>query len=155
MKVIVIVVALLAARIFLNAFRLFATMFYYRKFEKGEEKLTMYIPPVSRLFDKAGVSGKVSPLIDSEIPNDKLTVDKAFRFAAGMYLFRIRTTFYPSYWLAFPSKVFRSRSLRMPAWFQNIFSVLFWTITVICAYFINRCLDAFLPQAASLLGILP
>lgn len=154
MKMLFILFAILAMKVSTNLFRYLATKHYYIKFLSMKEstEICRYITPITRLFDKAGTQKTVvvctnhvryQTEISTQINNSLFfnEISKIFVTTLGTYSQRIRESFYPLYWINLPIVFLEINSFNIPKFFRIPIKILFWSVSVIAAYYLEKMLD--------------
>ncbi len=146
MLVVILVIAFVLAYCAVNIFRCLLTKRYYRKFTNKVPNLNEYSAAVEHLFDKAGTNRRaaVSRLAGEKVSNC-LTVDSLhyvigglFQKTIGVYKHRAINAFNPLYWLDMPIQILASFNIHAPKPLEVVFRLIFWAVTVIAAYFLER-----------------
>ncbi len=158
MKIIIIFILVIIAKIATNTFRYFATKFYYNVFleyQKHRDTIAVcrYISPISKLFDKAGTQRTVTihlnhniyaTEISTQLNNDHFSKDiiKIFEITLGIYSQRIRESIYPLYWINLPLIILEKYNFNVPSVLKMPIRIIGWAISVVSAYFLEKFLDS-------------
>ncbi len=145
----------------INIARLISTKFYFNKFKSKSKNLIRYSAPVTHLFNKAGTQEIVVTYERmygfkqlhknniSQLLNDDDTWDKlfdVFNETIGVYSFRARQSFYPSYWLFLPTAIFNYFDYEPPRLLKLITTFVYWVIGFTVTYLLEIYLDQHFSQ---------
>lgn len=137
-----------------NLFRLLATDFYYYLFKNKDKGINQYCRSIGNLFHHAGTQRKIivsaqyfmKELYRDEISNH-LTDDETyaelceiFEQTMGVYKYRLRQTFYPSYWIAWPLTFLALFDINFGKIGSAIAGVAFWLITFVAEHYLEELL---------------
>ena len=156
-----IFLALVLAKALTNLYRYFATLHYYSKFKKNPSQMTHYSEPVGNLFGMAGTERIVVRIDHGDFrrvlrrepisrnlanPNNEDVAIETFENTLGTYSYRIRESFYPTFWLFLPLSVLSSMNIDLKPVAKALISVVYWILTSVAAYLLEKFLDSHFPE---------
>ena len=145
----------------MNVFRYFATRYYYSKFKQDPSSMARYSEPVGNLFYHANTERVVtrSDRLDSHKivaqepvsrnlsnPSNRTVAIDTFENTIGVYSYRIRESFYPTFWIFLPIAILSDNGIEPKPVLKVLISVLYWIFTSIAAYLLDKFLDAHFPE---------
>ncbi len=155
------IIALIAViRLFTNIHRLIATKYYFNHFKRKDEKINRYTRPIENLFNAAGTQyivlvtkrfalNQMSDAYISDCLGDPKYRDellKIFDKTIGVFAFRIRQTFYPTYWLNLPVNILNHLNFSPKAPISIIINILGWILSFVATYFLEKYFDLIVPS---------
>lgn len=157
LKIVIILAFIVILKIVLNTFRYLATKHYYMIYskalrEKNFVQICRYVSPIGVLFEKAGTERTVTVHINHNTYNTEISTQlndsyfskeiiETFEMTLGVYLKRIRESVYPLYWLNLPLIALESYNLTIPFFLKIPIKIIYWSISVAAAYFLEETLD--------------
>lgn len=155
-----IIAAIFVIRVLINVFRLIATKYYFYLFKRKTEKINRYTRPIENLFNAAGTQYIVlvtkrftlnqmsdsyisDCLSDSKYTNELI---KIFDKTIGVFAFRIRQTFYPTYWLNLPVNILSQFNIAPNAILSVIINIFGWALSFVATYFLEKYFDLIIPS---------
>lgn len=142
-------------KVLLNLYRLLATYFYYNAFKNKNERLDQYSAAVGRLFVYVGTQRRVivtkrnymkeicaenisEHLSDTEVHKE---LCKTFQQTIGVYKYRIRQAFYPSYWITWPLSILALFNIEFGKIGSVITGIIIWAATFVAEHYLEEYLD--------------
>lgn len=156
-----IFLALVLIKALTNVYRYFATWHYYSMFKKNPSKMSRYSEPVGNLFETADTErivlrsdhGDYQRVITREPvsrnladQNNKRIATDTFENTLGVYSYRIRESFYPTFWLLLPLSILSSMDIDLNPAVKALISAVYWIITSVAAYLLEKFLDSHFPE---------
>jgi hypothetical protein len=149
-------------RLVTNIFRLYATKYYFYRFKKQYKNLDQYARPVEVLFKKADTQhivistdrrislkqiyqNKISNCLTDPSSYQKLY--EVFENTIGVYKYRIRQNFYPTFWLTIPINILNSIGVQPNIIVSTLINILFWLVSFLAGYFLEKFLDYHIPTS--------
>lgn len=156
-----IFLALVLVKALTNIYRYLAIRHYYSLFEKNPSRMSRYSEPVGNLFELAGTErvvlradrGNYQKVIVQEPisrnladqRNKQVAID-TFENTLSVYSYRIRESFYPTFWLFLPLSVLSSMNIDLKPVAKALVSVVYWILTSVAAYLLEKFLDSHFPE---------
>ena len=79
-------------------------------------------------------------------PNNEDVAIETFENTLGTYSYRIRESFYPTFWLFLPLSVLSSMNIDLKPVAKALISVVYWILTSVAAYLLEKFLDSHFPE---------
>lgn len=159
MVIFILLLSVIIIKVVMNFVRLGATHYYEHKIRLLKEqrtenyKINQFSEPIGRLFNSAGAQ-RIIPVckpFSDELYSDYISnqlgyvsLDELiilFERSKGVYKQRIKECFYPTYWIFFPLNILKKHGYNLKTPVKIIINLLFWLISFLAAYLLERYFD--------------